>query len=479
MVTKKTLNAKNLEGLGAARLAELLVKICAGNSIAKRRVQLELASLKSPAEAAKEIRKRFSTIRRSTAFIDWQKRKALVDDLLAQKRAIVETISLSDPTEATELMWEFLELAESIFERSDDGTGTIAGVFHDSVSDLGKLASTARPDPKHLAAKVLHSLNNNGYGQYDHLIPAMAEALGNVGIEHLKEQLKALTQQTGKKPRNDVRTKIGWSSSSGAIYREDFERSFQEKRIKSALQDIADIQNDPDSYIAQHTNEERKVPIVAAHIANRLLAAGRAKEAQKAVEAVQNDRPGWPVYEFEDARIAVFEALGKAKDAQDARWACFEKFLSIEHLREYLKKLPDFEDVEAEERALAYVESHKDFDRSLWFLIQWPALNAAARFVQVRAKEMDGNRYEILTPTAEALAGKYPLAASLVLRSMIDFSLNMARSSRYKHAAKHLVECASLGSSIDDYGEFIDHDNYVEKLRREHGRKFSFWSGMG
>jgi hypothetical protein len=123
MATRKTLSAKNSEQLGAARLAELLLEICAGNAIAKRRVQIELASLKSPAEAAKEIRKRFSTIRRSTTFIDWQRRKTLVDDLLAQKRAIVEIISASDPTEALALMWEFLELAESIFERTDDGTG--------------------------------------------------------------------------------------------------------------------------------------------------------------------------------------------------------------------------------------------------------------------------------------------------------------------------------------------------------------------
>jgi hypothetical protein len=32
------------------------------------------------------------------------------------------------------------------------------------------------------------------------------------------------------------------------------------------------------------------------------------------------------------------------------RWQCFERTLSIAHLRAYLKRLPDFEDMEAEER---------------------------------------------------------------------------------------------------------------------------------
>jgi len=476
MTTKKALSAKNLEQLGVERLTGLLLEICAGNAIAKRRVLLELASLKSPAEAAKEIRKRFSAIKRSTSFIDWQKRKLLVDDLLAQKRAIVETIALTDPKEATELMWEFLDLAESIFGRSDDGTGTISGIFHDAVIELGKLAAAAKPAPKQLADKILYALNQNGYGQYDHLISGMKDALQKQGIEHLKNQLKVLERKSLEKPSDEGRTKIGRSPSAGPICREDFERQMQGRRIKLALQEIADIENDPDAYIAQHSKEERQIPAIAAHIATRLLTSGRAKEALKAIEAVQDDRAAWPVYEFEDARIAVFEALERSKDAQNARWTCFERFFSIPHLREFLKHLPEFEDIEAEERAILYVETHKDLLRSLWFLIEWPSLNTAARLVLARAKELDGNRYEILTSAAEKLAGNYPLAATLILRAMIDFSLNTARSSRYKHAARHLVECGSLAPAIDDYCGFTPHDDYVEKLRHEHGRKFSFWS---
>jgi hypothetical protein len=88
---------------------------------------------------------------------------------------------------------------------------------------------------------------------------------------------------------------------------------------------------------------------------------------------------------------------------------------------------------------------------------------------------LDGDHYEILTPAAEALAGKYPLAATLVLRAMIDFCLRNSRSSRYKHAARHLLDCAGLSSAIEDFGRFEPHDAYDPRLRREHGRKSSFW----
>ena len=52
MATKTSLNAKNLEPLGAERLAELLIEISAGNAAAKRRLRLELAGARSPAELA-------------------------------------------------------------------------------------------------------------------------------------------------------------------------------------------------------------------------------------------------------------------------------------------------------------------------------------------------------------------------------------------------------------------------------------------
>ena len=52
MASKKTLNAKNLKALGARRLAELLIEISTGNTLAKRRLRLELAGEESPAAVA-------------------------------------------------------------------------------------------------------------------------------------------------------------------------------------------------------------------------------------------------------------------------------------------------------------------------------------------------------------------------------------------------------------------------------------------
>ena len=141
-----------------------------------------------------------------------------------------------------------------------------------------------------------------------------------------------------------------------------------------------------------------------------------------------------------------------------------------------MKRLPDFDDLEAERKALDYAQRLRNLLQALFFLVSWPALERAANLVLQRSRELDGDHYEVLTGAADALAAKHPLAATMVLRAMINFSLTNSRSSRYKHAARHLLDCAGLSSVIEDFGELEPHGDYEARLRREHGRKTAFWS---
>ncbi len=475
MPPKKTLTAKNLEALGVERLAELLIEIGDANAAVKRRLRLELAGAQSPAEVAREIRKRLNAIARSRSFVDWQNRRGLVDDLETQRRAIVDHGGKADPKEALDLMWSFVALAPSIFARCDDSSGTVIGIFHEGISDIGRLAEAAQGDAKDLADRAFQALVDNDYGQFDDLVAALRPALGDAGLEHLKSRFAALSKEPVKKLAESERRKVGWAMS-GPIYEDEIANRHRARVIEMALRDIADAQGDVDTFIAQYDPETRKVPRIAAEIAERLLAAGRAAEALMALEAAEHRRSGWPDVEWEDVRIAALEALGRGDDAQAARWSCFERFLSARHLRDYLKRLPDFDDIGAESRALDFAENFESLTAALSFLVSWPAPDRAAKLLLNRAEELDGDRYEVLTPVADALAGKHPLAATLALRAMIEFSLDNARSSRYKHAARHFQECASLASSITDFRTWEPHETFAARLRAKHGKKSSFWT---
>src|SRR5580692_12821837 len=105
------------------------------------------------------------------------------------------------------------------------------------------------------------------------------------------------------------------------------------------------------------------------------------------------------------------------------------------------------------------------------FLRGWPDQARAARLVLTRAAEIDGNLYYLLVPAAQLIEGKHPLAATLLRRAMIEDTLDGAKSTRYKHAARHLLECRSLAASARDFGEFQTHEAFVSRLRARHGRK--------
>ena len=257
MAAKTTLNAKNLEALGAERLAELLLEVSAGNAAAKRRLRLALAGAQSPNEVAREVRKRLTTIGRSRSFVDWQGIRLLADDLDTQRRAIVETVAKAEPGEALDLLWRLMALAPSVFERCDDSSGVVSGVFRQACRDLGEVASRAGADPINLADRTFEALTGNDYGQFDELIRVLAPALGQPGLEHLKQRMIDLSNRPVKKPAEKDRVKIGWSSA-GPIYEDEIEEQSRLSTVRWALTEIADAQGDVDAFIAQHERESAK-----------------------------------------------------------------------------------------------------------------------------------------------------------------------------------------------------------------------------
>jgi hypothetical protein len=460
MAGSSSLNAKNLEALGAARLAELLLTLSEGDAGAKRLLRLALAEQKGPAEIAREVRKRLATIERSGSFLDDDQRDRLLKDLERQRQAISGPIAEHDPARAVELFWDLLGLAEGLMDRCDDSDAVVRDFFHQSSAALGAVALRAPGDRKALADQVYAAIVGNGFGQFDPVLRDLAPALGPEGLVHLRQRLEALRARHTSNDRA---------------------KTHRDLIVRIAMLDIADALGDAEAYLAEYRNHDPEaltVPAIAAEVAQRLTQAGRAEEAlallQGADPGLAQRRAG--AEEWCDARLAALESLGRGDEAQAQRWEYALMELSRRHLRDYLKRLPAFEDADAEERALDLVAEHDDLQEALWFLLHWPEPRRAARLVLATPKPLNGDCYTLLAPLAELLEKDHPLAATRCLRAMVDFSLRVGRSKRYPHAARHLNTCHLLARRIESWGDLSDHRTYAAQLRRDHGRKYGFWS---
>lgn len=477
MASTKTLTAQNLEMLGAPRLAALLIELSTGDAAAKRRLRLELAGRAGADEAARAIGKRLASILKSRTFIDWRKAKSFVADLEAQHRAILDHVAPSDPRTALALLWRLMQCVNPVLARTSDSGGRVMAVFEAAARDLAPLARAAKATPTALARSVFEAMRENDYGQFDGLIDSLAPELGTEGLEHVRALGLAWLAEPALTPPSAEREIVDWDVFSHPVYADQLDRADRLDRATVLLEKVADALGDVDAYIALQEDDATH-PITAAEIAHRLVKAGRAEEAWSTLEAV--GPMGHPSIDgsYEQARIATLEVLGRTDEAQAQRWASFAATLGVADLRAYLRKLPEFEDFDAEHRAMAHALAFPDVQRALAFLVEWPAHDRAAQLVIDRAGEFKGESFELLAPTADTLEAKYPLAATVLRRAMIDFTLSHSRSTRYKHAARHLAECARLAPLIDDFGGWPDHAAYVASLRSAYARKWTFWEEL-
>lgn len=440
--SRKSVNAANLEALGAERLAALLMEAADEDAALKRRLRMELAGEVGADHLGAEIAKRLATIEGRRSRIHWRKYRAFVRDLDVLRGMIAGALATQDPKLALDMMWRFLGLSHGIFRQTEDGRGQIGEVFRTAVEDAGAIAAAAGPDPASVAERLVELIEDDDAQVLGELPVALLPSLDMLGVAVVRARLEtALSGQ--KRPR-------------GALRR--------------AVQLAADAQGDVEGFIATIPEPETHQPPAGAEIARRLLKAGRREDALAALARSAPPTRGRTllpgVQAWEDVFLDALEADGQTELAQETRWAAFEKRLATDRLRAFLKRLPDFDDVEAEDRAMSVARTYAGFTDALRFFTEWPAAAEAAALVVARSNEIEPHRAEVLEPAAALLSARHPLAATVLLRAMIADTLRWARADRYRDAERQLAEAASLAVQIGDWGALEPHEDFVGRLAR-------------
>jgi hypothetical protein len=422
--SRKTVNEANLEALGATRLAAILMSAAEDDATLKRRLRMELASEVGPEDLAAEIAKRLTAIEGRRSRVHWRKYKAFAHDLDLQRGMISGALAALDAKLGLAYLWRFIGLADDAMGAADDSKGLVEAVFRAAVADLGEILPRAKPDPLALAEQVVAALESDREKLLDGLVGVIAPVLTPAALAALRDRLQAAFQGRSRPPPT----------------------------LAQALRDVADAQGDVEGYIAAVPLAETRQPAAGAEIARRLLAAGRAL------------LPG--AHDWEDVYLDALETDGQTALAQDIRWAAFETRLAVDRLRAFLKRLADFDDVEAEEKALALAETFPNFSDALAFFTDWPAAPHAARLVLARPGEIDPHKPELINAAARLLEARHPLAATLLLRAAVADTLRWNRAERLKDAQRQLAEIESLAVQVADWGAAENHEDFMTRLAR-------------
>lgn len=474
MTAKPRLNEEALAKLGVAKLAQLVLEAANGDAGFRRRVSAALAAEKGPDAVAAIIDRRLTALARARGFIDWENSKSFADDLGSTVATIVEELGKADPEAAVDRLVRFLETAERVFDRIDDSSGRVQDVYYRAAEAAMRLVRALTPKQKASLPERLHQLvADNGYGfsmeLFANVLPHLPEAAIAVWDKRIAEDISALP-----------RRKAG---------DEDWERRRKADRLIGLRQAIADLRGDCDAFIAlEHTSGRREPDTLA--IAERLLRARRHAEALEWVRKPTRPRlrvVTWleghglvdvapPGGNSIDLELRILDAMGEPAKAQDLRWKTFLDTLDPDMLRDYVRRLPDFEEFDVLDRAFAHAAAAKDKHQALALYLAWPRLDHAARLVADNRSHWDGRAYELLVPAAEALETDHPAAATILYRALLNQILASARSKAYPHAARYFSNLEAIAGRIAGDASLASHATYKAELQKKHGRKSGFWS---
>lgn len=468
MAKNTAITETTLKDLGQGTLVALLLEACARDDVTAKKVRLLLAGRSGRDALDTEIGKRIKSLTTGKSFHDWRTPPEFADSIDALRVAIADTLGAKDPKAAIARLWQLIEADSAIMERVDDSSGRIGGALGDVVADLGRMLTASGGDDSAAFAERVHKVYlTNAYSVLDNLVVAVAGPMGVKGRARLRSLFETtIADAPPVKPRGD-RTR-------GEPH--DYRAESRLSAAASGLMAIADADGDVDAFVRAADAGPYRIAHVKG-VASRLLKARRPADAMAWLDRVPPDAGQWRDSTGDGLvglKLKTLDAMKRKDEAQRLRLDLFEKHLWIAYLREYVKRLPDFEDDGVIRKAITHAASFPGVLDALLFLVDWPALDAASDLVIRRAAEIDGRHYDFLNHAIDRLEAKHPVAATILLRAKIDSVLARASATQYGHAVRDLERCNALAPRADAGNSVSSHAEYLAHIRVKHARKPSF-----
>lgn len=463
--TKARLDQKGLSDLGLEKLIEILLDEAATNKPLKSRLLSALAGMSGPDGVARLIDVRLDTLEKAKSGLSSNKARELAVELQGLVRNIVSELAALDSGIAADRLLRFMEVACLVQERLYEDSSRLRKVFDGAGESVVDLLAKLDPEQQIRVVPRFERLRKaDDYRLFVDPLMNVAQKLH----PHAVEAWKALLLEEIKKPRSK---KEEWRPNTAV----DF------------LQQLALSANDIDAYIKYEATKPQTFQN-SFRIAELLYEAKRYTDAldwvrreDKGVRIISVGNMvgavlgGVPGYEQRRLEADILDGLKRRDEAQAVRWKEFERTLSVVALRAYIAKLDDFAEFDELDKAFDAVRKSPNIYQALVFFIGWPKLDMAASHVMRHAGKWQGQSYYGLAEAADVLSPDYPIAATLLYRLLLKTILDRGESVAYTHGATYLAAMSDIKARLPHELPFVSHDEFIDEIRRKHGRKYGFW----
>lgn len=401
-------------------------------------------------EKYKRLKSKIAGIRRGKRFIDYQKSGPYARELESLLDEIDRTAD--DTRQGVELVAAFIQTDDAVLGRADDSDGSIGDVYRILACNSFARHASQCEDKEWLQNLLLKLYANDEFGVRESIIANSTNFLPESYLRRMVDEFWLL----GEKETNEHK-KYHWYIPIEAIAKQLKDPELFERACRAKW---------PELPVAGHLN-----------IAETYFESGYPLVALQWLDKVSPDET-FRLDERERLLFKVLEALGDKARAEEVAWRIFRRFRSEETLLLLLDVIGQSERERLIDIEIAEISQSPELDYvAVGFMMEMERFDDAERYITERSDQLNGDYYHELLPWAKTFDKQEKfLVGSIIYRALLEAILRRAKSKYYTYGIRYLRKLDDLAQQVNNWGDFMNHDDYKLNLQIEHKLKRSFWT---
>lgn len=423
----------------------------------------------SEKEAVTTFKRQVAGLNRAKSFVDWKKLPGFIDKLYFMLENL--KAGVKDPVIGMELIADFYDTDVSVFNRTNDRSGYLPAIYLNYAPELFAEYASRCEDKEKIVALILRILSADFQDVRFSFVDCVVDCLPEPEIRSL---INAFLEKIDSTALLESERNLDDDDDD-----DDDPHAYKRRHYYSLIQSLARQIKDAKLY-EETVVASAKGDVSDYHyyrFAKVYLECDDVETAKAWLEKMSEENNLYPNDNQEQLWLEIYRRQGQTEQLIALLRQRFKTDRSVEKLQALLDVIgEDQRDTEIAEAVAEILGSNGIQYTDVDFLIAIGRLDEAEAYLYARGELLDGHYYKRLLAYVRAMepAGKH-MVVSLLYRSLLTDILERKYTKAYPHGVRYLRKLDALSPRISEWGRFEHHDAFKQRMKDEHGKKWSFW----